>query len=130
MSEISLRTGKWGHVRYTLWDLTDWRRDCSPLAQRNRVTEERKQVCWEAAVRIEKIMCVVLHEAHARQVEEVMEALPKDRRGSTDVRLDLVHAEPTPGTVGTTLHKDNSSNLPPVPPVNRVSSCSYRGYRG
>ena len=56
VSEISLRTGKWRHVRYALWDLTDWRRDCGPLSQRNRVTEEQKQVCWEAAVRIEKIL--------------------------------------------------------------------------
>jgi hypothetical protein len=30
---------------------------------------------WETAVRIEKILCTVLHEAHERQVEEVMETL-------------------------------------------------------
>jgi hypothetical protein len=43
-------------VRQALWDLTDRARDCSPLSKGKRVTEERKQVCWEAAVRIEKLL--------------------------------------------------------------------------
>ncbi len=59
-------------VRYTLWDVTGWHRDYSPPAWRNRATEEQKKIGWEMAVRIEKIVCTVLHEAHKRQVEEVM----------------------------------------------------------
>jgi hypothetical protein len=61
-------------VRYALWDATGWHRDYSPPAWRNRATEEQKRG-WEMAVRIEKILCIVLHEAHDRQVEEVMETL-------------------------------------------------------
>src|SRR3954466_5442854 len=57
-------------VRYVLWDATGWHRDYSPPAWRNRATEEHKRVGWEMAVRIEKILCTVLHEAHRRQVEE------------------------------------------------------------
>ena len=33
------------------------------------------------AVRIEKILCTVLHEAHERQVEEVMETLSEELGG-------------------------------------------------
>jgi len=62
-------------VRYVLWDATGWHRDYSPPAWRNRATEEQKRIGWEMAVRIEKILCTVLHEAHNRQVEETMEAL-------------------------------------------------------
>src|SRR5919112_489043 len=60
---------------------TGWRRDYSPTTRRNRATEEQKRVGWEMAVRIEKIIATVLHEAHERQVEETMHALsegPKD----------------------------------------------------
>ena len=42
---------------------------------RNRATEEQKRIGWEMAVRIEKILCAVLDEAHERQVEEMMETL-------------------------------------------------------
>ena len=62
-------------VRYTLWDATGWHRDYSPPAWRHRATEEQKHIGWEMAVRIEKILCTVLHEAHERQVEETMETL-------------------------------------------------------
>ena len=51
-------------VRYVLWDATGWHRDYSPPAWRNRATEEQKKIGWEMAVRIEKILCTGLHEAH------------------------------------------------------------------
>ena len=47
----------------------------TPAAWRNRATEEQKRVGWEMAVRIETIVCTVLHEAHERQVEETMATL-------------------------------------------------------
>ena len=56
-------------ARHVLWDATGWQRDYSPLAWRNRATVEQKRICWEMAVRIEKILCTVLDEAHGRQVE-------------------------------------------------------------
>ncbi len=62
-------------VRYALWDATGWHRDYSPVAWRNRATEEQKRKGWEMAVRIEKILVTVLHEAHKWQVEEVMDVL-------------------------------------------------------
>ncbi len=62
-------------VRYALWDATGWHRDYSPAAWRNRATEEQKRKGWEMAVRIEKIIATVLHEAHGQQVEEVMDTL-------------------------------------------------------
>ncbi len=68
-------------VRYVLWDATGWNCDYSPLAWRNRVTEEQKRVGWEMAVRIEKILCTVLHEAHERQVEETIETLAEGPEG-------------------------------------------------
>jgi hypothetical protein len=55
-------------VRYTLLDATGWHRDYSPLAWRNRATEEQKRIGWEMAVRTEKVIAMVLHEAHERQV--------------------------------------------------------------
>ncbi len=62
-------------VRYVLWDATGRHRDYSPPAWRRRATEEQKRKGWEMAVRIEKILCTVLDEAHKRQVEEVIETL-------------------------------------------------------
>ena len=62
-------------VRYALWDATGWHRDYSPAAWRSRATVGQKRQGWEMAVRIEKILVRVLHEAHARQVEETMEVL-------------------------------------------------------
>ncbi len=62
-------------VPYALWDMTGWHRDYSPPAWRNRATEEQKRIGWEMAVRIEKILCTVLHQAHERQVEENMDTL-------------------------------------------------------
>ena len=62
-------------VRYVLWDATGWHTDYSPPAWRNRATAEQKRKGWEMAVRIEKIVATVLHEAHERQTEEVMDML-------------------------------------------------------
>jgi hypothetical protein len=62
-------------VRYVLWDATSWHRDYNPPAWRHRATAEQKKRGWEMAVRIEKILCTVLDEAHQRQVEETTETL-------------------------------------------------------
>jgi hypothetical protein len=70
-----LREEGFDAVRYVLWDATGWHRDYSPAAWRNRATEEHKRIGWEMAVRMEKIICTVLHEAHARQVEEATDTL-------------------------------------------------------
>lgn len=70
-----LREGGIDAVRYTLWDATGWHRDYSSPAWRNRATEEQKRKGRETAVRIEKIMATVLHEAHERQVDEAMKTL-------------------------------------------------------
>jgi hypothetical protein len=68
-------------VRYVLWDATGWHRDYSPLAWRIRATEEQKRIGWEMAVRIEKILCTVLHEAHKLQVEEAMDIFSEGPEG-------------------------------------------------
>jgi hypothetical protein len=44
-------------------------------------TEEQKRRGWEMAVRIEKILCTVLHEAHKQQIEEVMDTLSERPEG-------------------------------------------------
>ena len=62
-------------VRYALWDMTGWHRDYDPVLWRNRATGERKRQGWEMWVRMDKIMCAVLREAHERQMEETMDAL-------------------------------------------------------
>jgi len=54
---------------------TGWYREYGTPDWRNRATEEQKQVGWEMAVRIEKIICTVLDEAHKRQTEEVVDTL-------------------------------------------------------
>ena len=38
-------------------------------------TAEQYRRGWETAVRVEKIICTVLHEAHERQIEETMATL-------------------------------------------------------
>ena len=58
-----------------------WRRDYSPPAWSNQATEEQKRIGWEMAVRIEKILCAVLHEAHRWQVEETMGTLAEGPEG-------------------------------------------------
>ena len=69
-------------VRYALWNVSGWHRDYSPPAWRSRATEEQKREGWEMAVRIEKIVATVLHEAHERQREEVMDILEEGPEGS------------------------------------------------
>ena len=75
-------------VRYVLWYATGWRRDYVPLAWRNRATEEQKRIGWEMAVRIEKILCTVLYEAHKRQVEEATQTLSEGSEDFYRSRLD------------------------------------------
>jgi len=75
-------------VRYVLWDATGWHHDYSPPAWRNRATEEQKRIGWEMAVRIEKILCTALHEAHRRQVEEILDALSEGPEGFYRSYLD------------------------------------------
>jgi hypothetical protein len=60
---------------HPLCDATGWHRNYSPPAWRDRATDEQKRIGWEMDVRIEKILCTVLHEAHERQVEEAMDTL-------------------------------------------------------
>ena len=43
-------------------DATGWPRDYSPSAWRNRATAEQKREGWEMAVRVEKIIAMVLSE--------------------------------------------------------------------
>lgn len=68
-------------VRYALWDATGWHHDYSPAAWKSRATVEQKRRGWEMAVRIERILVRVLHEAHARQVDETMEVLSEGPKG-------------------------------------------------
>jgi hypothetical protein len=75
-------------VRYVLWDATGCHRDYSPPAWRKRATEEQKRKGWEMAVRIEKIIATVLHEAHERQVEETMDILSEGPEGLYKSYLD------------------------------------------
>ncbi len=62
-------------VRYALWDMTGWHANYDPCVWRNRATEEQKKVGWEMWVRMEKILCTVLREAHEWQIEETMDTL-------------------------------------------------------
>jgi hypothetical protein len=69
------------------------------------VTGEQKIMSWEMAVRVEKTIAAVLHEAHRQQVEEVMDVLaerPEGRSYSQDLMAsDLDEAAPNPyGSVG------------------------------
>ena len=75
-------------VRYVLWDATGWHRDYSPPAWRNRATAEQKRLGWEMALRIEKILCTVLHAAHEQQVEETMDTLSEGPEGFYRSYLD------------------------------------------
>ena len=75
-------------VRYFLRDMTGWQRDYVPCLWRHRETEEQKRVGWEMWVRMDKIMCAVLREAHDRQVEETMDALADGPEGLYKSYLD------------------------------------------
>jgi hypothetical protein len=71
-------------VRYVLWDATGWHKDYSPPAWRNRATKKQKQMGWEMAVRIEKILCVVLDEAHTSdRSRRRRKRYPRGRRSFT-----------------------------------------------
>lgn len=54
----------------------------------SRATEEQKKIGREMAVRIEKILCAVLHEAHERQIDETMDALSEGPEGFYGSYLD------------------------------------------
>jgi hypothetical protein len=62
-------------VMYAVWGAIGWHRGYSSPAWRNQATAEQDRRGWETAVRIEKIICTVLHEAHERQIEETMATL-------------------------------------------------------
>jgi len=48
----------------------------------------RRVLAWEIAVRIEKILCTVLHEAHEWQVEVTMQTLSEGSEGFYKSYLD------------------------------------------
>jgi hypothetical protein len=62
-------------VRYAVWGATGWHRGYSSPAWRHQATAEQDRKGWDTAVRIEKIICTVLHETHERQIEETMATL-------------------------------------------------------
>ena len=69
-------------ARYcVLWNTTGWHMNYNPPAWCNRITKEQKRTSWEMAVRIEKIICTVLDEAHKRQVEKTMDILSEGPEG-------------------------------------------------
>ena len=47
----------------------------------NQAAAEQKTIGWEMALRIEKILCTVLHETHRQQIEETMKTLEKGPEG-------------------------------------------------
>ena len=75
-------------VRYALWDATGWHRGYSSPAWRHQATAEQDRRGWETAVRIEKILCTVLDEAHNRQVEETAETLSEGPESFYKSNLD------------------------------------------
>ena len=50
-------------------------------AWRRQPTQEQTRIGWEMAVRIEKMLATVLHEAHMQQVEETMDTLAEEPEG-------------------------------------------------
>ncbi len=78
-----LRTEGIDSVRYALWAMARWHECHDPCVWRSRATGEQKRIGWEMWVRMEKIICTVLDEAHKRQIEETMDAWRKGRRAST-----------------------------------------------
>lgn len=83
-----LRTEGVEGVRYALWDMTGWHKHYDPCIWRNRATDEQKRVGWEMWVRMEKIICTVLDEAHKRQIEEAMNALSEEPESFYKTYLD------------------------------------------
>ena len=74
-------------VRHTLRDTIGWYEDYEPSGERSTASEEQKRTRWEMQVRIEKILCTVLHEAHERQIEKTMEALGEGSGSFYESRL-------------------------------------------
>ncbi len=68
--------------------MTGWHRDYDPCAWRHRADEEKKRVGWEMWVRMEKIIAMVLQEAHERQVGEAIDALEEGPEGFYGGHLD------------------------------------------
>jgi len=62
--------------------------DYSPPACRNWATQKQKRIGWEMAMRIEKILCTVLDEAHKQQAEETTETLSERPEGFYKIHLD------------------------------------------
>jgi hypothetical protein len=54
--------------------MTRWHEKYDPCVWRSRASKEQKRVGWEMWVRMEKIICTVLHDAHQKQIEETMDA--------------------------------------------------------
>jgi hypothetical protein len=50
-------------------------------AWRNQAIKQQKQVGWEMAVRIEKILCMALRETHERLVEEAVDIFSQGPEG-------------------------------------------------
>ena len=83
-------------ARYVLWDATGWHKSYSSPAWQSQATAEQKRIGWEMAVRIEKILCAVLHEAHRRQVEALNHL---DHFAATEAR-PFVNTAIVPARVG------------------------------
>ena len=83
-----LRTEGVEGVRYALFDMTGWHRDYDPCVWRRQASEEQKRVGWEMWVRMEKIIALVLHEAHKHQVEETLASLREGPEGLYKSNLD------------------------------------------
>ena len=63
-------------VRNVLWDVAGWEKSPSTHLWKGRASEqEQKRARWEVAVRIERILAGVLHEAYKAQIEQTIEAL-------------------------------------------------------
>jgi len=75
-------------IRYAMWDMTGWHRDYDPCIWRSRATEEQRRMGWEMWVRMEKILCTILREAHEKQIEETMDALEDEMKQGNLARLE------------------------------------------
>ena len=63
--------------------MTGWHANYDPCIWRHRANEEQKRIGCEMWVRMDRIMCAVLREAHEGQVEEAMDALADGPKAST-----------------------------------------------
>ncbi len=76
LNRCRFRVGRVGPPRCAVRpaDITGWHRDYDPCIWRSRATEAQKRVGWEMWVRMEKVIALILDEAHRLQVKETMEA--------------------------------------------------------